>query len=648
MLSEAEFLVLNIFFKADSGFLKLSEASEQPIMPINKTGNLLSQRKLAKLTGLSLGNINACLKDLDARGFLHKNAITLAGKEAMRPYKVDNAIIMAAGMSTRFAPLSYERPKGTLIVKGEVLIERTIRQLQEVGITDITIVVGYMKEHFLYLEDRFNVRIVINEWFSERNNHSSLYLVRDRLANTYICSADNYFTVNPFESHVYRGYYSAVYAQGDTCEYCLTVGSHQRITKVTVGDANTWIMLGHAYYDRTFSETFAKILEQTFGLSETKPKLWEDIYAENLCCLDLRIRRWESGIIYEFDSLDDVRSFDPDFLTNIDSDIFNNICTILSCERKNITDIAPIEEGLSNFSFYFKVNVENNTDSCEAKLHEHCMSFEAHDSHASPVAFKPLAPLTGEYVYRHPGAATVGLIKRDVEAQVNAIGHKLGLDRSFVYLDPQTGWKISKFIHTSEKFNYYNSKHVSAAMAMIHKLHDSGVVVSSEFDLREETNKIKLKLGKSSHLGFSDFEELDARAERIYNLANKYGARKVISHNDFYDPNILVTGEQLSLIDWEYSGMSDYASDLGTFICCSEYSYEQAVEALEQYFGRSLTDVELAHCVAYVSLSGYYWFVWALNKEAANESVGEYLHLWYRFAKEYGRRAEDLFTKLLS
>ena len=47
---------------------------------------------------------------------------------------------MAAGTSSRFAPLSYEKPKGLLKVKGEILIECQIRQLQEAGITDITIV----------------------------------------------------------------------------------------------------------------------------------------------------------------------------------------------------------------------------------------------------------------------------------------------------------------------------------------------------------------------------------------------------------------------------------------------------------------------------------------------------------------------------
>ena len=60
----------------------------------------------------------------------------------------ENAIIMAAGFSSRFAPLSYEMPKALINVKGEVLIERQINQLKAVGIHDITIVVGYKAEMF--------------------------------------------------------------------------------------------------------------------------------------------------------------------------------------------------------------------------------------------------------------------------------------------------------------------------------------------------------------------------------------------------------------------------------------------------------------------------------------------------------------------
>ena len=105
-------------------------------------------------------------------------------------------------MSSRFAPLSYERPKGLLVVKGEVLIERQIHQLQEAGIDDITIVVGYMKEQFFYLQDKFNVNIVVNEDYYRYNNTSSLIRVLDKIDETYICSSDNYFSENVFMENI--------------------------------------------------------------------------------------------------------------------------------------------------------------------------------------------------------------------------------------------------------------------------------------------------------------------------------------------------------------------------------------------------------------------------------------------------------------
>ena len=116
---------------------------------------------------------------------------------------------MAAGLSSRFVPVSYERPKGLIRVRGEVLVERQIRQLREAGISDITIVLGYKKEQFLYLAEKYGVRLVVNDEYASRNNNSSLWLVRDRLSNTYVCSSDDYFTENVFEPYVWRAYYAA-------------------------------------------------------------------------------------------------------------------------------------------------------------------------------------------------------------------------------------------------------------------------------------------------------------------------------------------------------------------------------------------------------------------------------------------------------
>jgi len=233
-------------------------------------------------------------------------------QKKLAPYRVDNAIIMAAGKSTRFVPFSYHKPKALAEVRGEILIERQIRQLQEAGIKEIYLVVGYKKETLLYLKDKFGIHIIENPDFARYNNTSTLMCVRQHLANSYICSADNYFTENPFESYVYRPYYAAVYAEGETTEWCLDYDEQDRITAVTIGGRDAWYMLGHAYFDRAFSNKFLHLLQQQwYELPMVREHLWEDLYRKYLDELVLYIRKYKTGVIYEFDSLEELALFDP-------------------------------------------------------------------------------------------------------------------------------------------------------------------------------------------------------------------------------------------------------------------------------------------------------------------------------------------------
>lgn len=90
-------------------------------------------------------------EELESKGLLHQGQLTDQATNELKNYRVDNAVILAAGLSSRFAPISYERPKGLLKVRGEILIERQIKQLQAAGINEIFVVVGYKQEFFYYL-----------------------------------------------------------------------------------------------------------------------------------------------------------------------------------------------------------------------------------------------------------------------------------------------------------------------------------------------------------------------------------------------------------------------------------------------------------------------------------------------------------------
>ena len=142
------------------------------VLNAHRSRSGITQREIAASAGISLGSVNKAFKELKQLNFISEdNKITAMGLSALIPYRVDNAVILAAGMATRFAPLSFEKPKAMFEVRGEILIERMIRQLKETGIEDITVVVGYMKESFFYLEDEFGVKIVVNNCYATRNNH---------------------------------------------------------------------------------------------------------------------------------------------------------------------------------------------------------------------------------------------------------------------------------------------------------------------------------------------------------------------------------------------------------------------------------------------------------------------------------------------
>ena len=567
---------------------------------IAQSNEKLNQRQLAEHTDLSLGSVNSAVKTLEDQGLIDDSLITPKGLEALKPYEVKNAIIMAAGLSSRFAPISYEKPKGVLKVRGEVLIERQIHQLMEAGVTDITVVVGYKKEYFFYLTEKYGVKIVVNPDYATRNNNSTLWYVKEQLDNTYICSSDDYFTQNPFEHYVSEAYYSATYVAGETDEWCLKEGRGGRIAGVEIGGSNSWIMLGHVFFDRQFSKKFVDILEEVYDKPETVDMLWEEIYVRHIKELSMSIRKYPDGVIYEFDSLDELRQFDPAFIENIDSEIFDNIVSVLHCQKKDIHGFYPLKQGLTNLSAHFIVG---------------------HGEDAQ------------EYVYRHPGVGTEKLVDRAAEEAGLRLARELGLDNTFIYEDQKEGWKISKFVKNAQNLDPHNPEQLKRAMEMGHKLHHSGASLDRSFDFVNEGLNYEKLLLEEGPIEIPGYYELREKVLRLKKYADADQYPVVISHNDFFYLNFLIDeSDTYSLIDWEYAGMSDEANDFGTFAVCCELTDDEANAAIDYYFGKEATFEQRRHFWSYVVFAGWCWYLWSLVKEAEGENVGEWFFIYYRYA----------------
>lgn len=277
--------------------------------------------------------------------------------------RVGNAVIMAAGTSARFAPLSYEMPKGLITVKGEVLIERQIRQLKEAGIGEIYIVTGYKAEEFQYLGEKFGVHLRHNPFYETRNNNSSIRAVEDILSNTYVCSADNYFSRSPFEPDVENAYYAALYSSGPTNEWCLETDKDGWITSVRIGGRDSWYMLGHTFWDTDFSHNFVRILNDVYDEPSTADKLWENIYMEHLDQLHMKIKKYPSDFIFEFDTLDELRCFDTSYIHDTRSKILKDVAETFGVEEKELIHITALKDSgtAEAVGFTFEVNGVRHT-----------------------------------------------------------------------------------------------------------------------------------------------------------------------------------------------------------------------------------------------------------------------------------------------
>lgn len=561
---------------------------------IAESRGTLTQRIISEETGHSLGAVNSVISELISEELIDGNyQITEKGLEALDPYKVDNAIILAAGMSTRFIPVSYELPKGLISVKGEVMTERLIRQLQESGVGEIVLVVGYMMEKFFYLRDKYGVKLVVNNEFAVKNTHSSIYAARDYLRNTYIVCSDNYYPKNMFHRYEYRAFYCSIYLPGTSyVERAFTFDDDCLVIDTNKPSHDQWIMYGHAYYDRNFTDAFKPILESYYGRPGIEYMYWETIYAENVDKLKMWGLKCTDKDILEFDSMDELKKFDPDYITHNRVKVFENICNVLNCSFSDISGIEVVKGGLNNRSFKFKCNGE-------------------------------------QYIYRHPGINASNVIDRHKEAISLKLANELKVDETLVFIDEADGWKISKFIETTEEFDFANKKHIKLLADKLKVLHNAGATVGFTFDYKEEAKKMMSIEKFIDALAYRRLLDLNEMMEPIFNWLDAHPWQKSLCHNDLYAPNLLISGDELSVIDWEFAGDNDIGYDICKLFAVQNPKYEEIDIWLSFYYGRNTTEEEKLHLFACAAVLYYYWYVWGIYASRNVSDVSDYMLTWF-------------------
>lgn len=577
-MNKEEFYVLNSLYDGSLG--RASNLSE--IESVRITGNQSVYNRLEEL------------------GMIRNSRLTEEGMHALEPYRVNNAVILAAGASTRFIPLSLEQPKGLFEVKGEKLIERQIQQLQEAGIKNITVVIGYKKEMFYYMEDKYGVKFIINDAFNIKNNIESLYLAKEELKNTYVCVSDSYFVENPFHQFEYRTFNAGISVKKEKDEIYVDTDSDGRIIAMEKGRSQGRILLGHAFWKKDFSDAFIALAEADREVGKYNNEFWERLVKDYLNELPpMYFKEYTASSIFEFDYFEELREFDVQYLGYTHSEIIRNIKLVFRCDEEDIVDFRNVSEGMTNTSFIFKINGV-------------------------------------DYIYRHPGDGTESIINRKNEKTSLIKAKEIGIDPTYIYADVNEGWKISVFVPQFREPDYTSFEDSKKVLEVLRKLHRSDVKVDYGMKPWEDAGDMEALLLSKDPECFRRYENLKKKIGTVYERTLGDGIQKCFCHGDTYKPNWMFKPDgEVILIDWEYSGYSDPGIDVGYYIVDAMYEFDEAERFIKEYLQENYNETTKFHFMAYTAIIAYYWFVWAMYRESCGAVMGAALENWRIMAEKY-------------
>ena len=562
------------------------------ILKVLITEDVIDQRKISQLTKFSLGKVNNLLKELNKEKYISSNyALTSSGKEYVKSHHPQQATILAAGYGLRMVPINTEEPKGLLEVHGEPLIERIIKQLHKVEITNIKIVVGFMKEHYEYLIDEYDVDLIVNPYYSTRNNIYSLYVAKDRLANGYIIPCDIWFKDNPFSTLEDPSWY--LFSDR------LTDHSHWQVsknTKVKYTKEPGNRMIGIAYLNQEDAEVLTDHLDEMIK-AKKYDSFWEDALADKKQFL-ISGRIIPNSEHAEINSYEELLELDSNS-SHLQNEAIQIIEDTLNVNKSDISNIHTLKKGMTNRSFIFTVKDKR-------------------------------------YIMRIPGEGTDNLINRQEEYDVYQQIKGKPYTENILYLNPQNGYKLSEFLENTRNSEADDWEDVIKSMDLLRKFHQEKLQVNHQFDIWKQIEFYENLRDTPS--AYKDFLITKENVLNLKQFIQDNIHQWSLCHIDANADNFLINQQgKIFLIDWEYAGMQDPDLDIAMYAIYAGYNKQQFDKLIDIYYQDKCDKIIRYKIYAYAAVGGLLWSNWCEYKQSLGLDFGEYSLSQYRYAKEYSK-----------
>lgn len=231
-------------------------------------------------------------------------------------HRVQRAIIMAAGLGNRMRPVTLTTPKPLVKVNGIRMIDTVIEGLHQNGIYEIYVVVGYLKDQFMGLEQEYpGVQLIENPYYDTCNNISSLYVAREHIENAIILDGDQIiYNAEVLSSEFERSGYNSIWTDEETDEWLQTVENGIVTSCSRNGGKCGWQLYSISRWTAEDGRKLKYYLEEEFAQKGNRQIYWDDVVM--FCypqAFRLGIRPMLKGDVIEIDNLSELVGIDESY-----------------------------------------------------------------------------------------------------------------------------------------------------------------------------------------------------------------------------------------------------------------------------------------------------------------------------------------------
>ncbi|AOR24543.1 winged helix-turn-helix transcriptional regulator [Clostridium taeniosporum] len=602
----------------------------------------INQRELSRRTNISLGKVNAILKEfttdgtieriVNNRGILYRvtekgmkileENLASAKNTRLKIHEDDNkpvkeAVILAAGRAKDFG-----KPVGMLEIEDFKLIDRTLNILKENGINKITIITGYESVYYEeYFKNNKNINLVKSDKYKWTGTMYSLSLAKEYINDDFLLIENDLI----FEKRSIR---ELIESKNRDCILLTNESGSGDEAFVEIRD-------NHLFKMSKDIHQFNRIDGEMIGITKVSYKLYQMMLEEFKGNINPYLN-------YEYVLLDVARDYNIGFV-KIDDLAWGDADT--KKEYENI--LNHLYPTIRRRELNYEISTVKTIIRETMKVNEEDISEVVPAGGMTNKNYR-VCVKGKRYILRVAGIGTESMISRKNEMFNSSIASDRGYNVETPYFNVETGIKISTFIENAETLTprsikkEENLKQVTKILRELHE--DNEFSMKNEFNVFRELEKYEDILKKADGVFFNDYKEVREKFMKLEQVLKDCNRVFVPSHNDLVSENLVKdTDGRMYLIDWEYSGINDDMWDLAGLSLENSFSEDDIELMFRLYFNGEPDENSRKRLLIHQISQDILWAVWTLIKENEGDDFGTYGIDRYNRGKENLKKLEAEF-----